>query len=139
MPGTPDTTPHRAHLRLLWPEWQGAGAAMVGHLAPEFPLDAARRAHTVGTTVLQAVLPPSDGPVATVPVSLGDPGGELGAGERDPTGRDGGRDGGREQRGHLRAAVTPAPRSTGSPATLQGAADVVHVQQVLRGFPLIDG
>ncbi|MEU2287279.1 arginase family protein [Streptomyces sp. NPDC013178] len=73
---TTDTTAHGAHLRLLWPEWQGAGADMVGHLAPEFPLDAARRAYTVGTTVLQAVLPQHDGPVATVPVPLDDPDGE---------------------------------------------------------------
>lgn len=61
-----------SHLRLLWPEWQGAGAAMVGTLAPEFPPDVARRAYTVGTTVLASVLPPHDGPVATVPVPLDD-------------------------------------------------------------------
>ncbi|MFC8146444.1 arginase family protein [Streptomyces paradoxus] len=78
MPGTTtDTTAHGSHLRLIWPEWQGAGADMAGRLAPEFPLDVARRGYTVGTTVLGAVLPQHDGPVATVPVPLGDPGGEV--------------------------------------------------------------
>ncbi|MET8977350.1 arginase family protein [Streptomyces sp. NPDC004539] len=62
-----------AHLRLLWPDWQGAGADVVGQLAPEFPLDVARRAYTVGTAVLTAVMPPHDGPVAAVPVPLEDP------------------------------------------------------------------
>ncbi|MBB3074065.1 hypothetical protein [Streptomyces violarus] len=31
------------HLRLAWPQWQGAGAAVVEELGPEFPLDTARR------------------------------------------------------------------------------------------------
>ncbi|MFE5797026.1 arginase family protein [Streptomyces sp. NPDC056503] len=74
-----DPTPSASgtHLRLLWPEWQGAGADVVGELAGEFPLDVARRAYTVGTTVLAAVLPPHDGPVATVPVPLDDPGEDV--------------------------------------------------------------
>lgn len=42
-----------------------AGAAVVKELAPEFPLDAAHRCSTVGTAVLEAVLPPHDGPTAT--------------------------------------------------------------------------
>ena len=62
------------HLRLIWPEWQGAGSTSVEALAPEFPFDVARRAYTVGTQVLQAVLPPHDGPTAVVPVGLGDEG-----------------------------------------------------------------
>ncbi|MGW8362590.1 arginase family protein [Streptomyces wedmorensis] len=77
-----DSTPSAAtesgsHLRLLWPEWQGAGAGVVGELAGEFPLDVARLAYTVGTTVLAAVLPEHDGPVATVPVPLDDPGTDV--------------------------------------------------------------
>ncbi|MFF3850613.1 arginase family protein [Streptomyces sp. NPDC002328] len=76
-PTPSDTAEPGTHLRLLWPEWQGAGADVVGELAPEFPLDVARRAYTVGTTVLAAVLPAHDGPVATVPVPLGDPGEEV--------------------------------------------------------------
>ncbi|MGX1566706.1 arginase family protein [Streptomyces sp. NPDC055506] len=68
------TTLADAHLRLVWPQWQGAGAAVVGELAPEFPLDTARRGYAVGTAVLEAVLPPHDGPTATVPVTLTDDG-----------------------------------------------------------------
>jgi arginase len=34
-----------ANLRLLWPQWQGAGTSSVAALAPEFPLDVARRRH----------------------------------------------------------------------------------------------
>ncbi|WP_046732086.1 arginase family protein [Streptomyces humi] len=62
------------HLRLLWPQWQGAGAAVVEELAPEFPLGIARRGYAVGTTVLEAVLPPHQGPTATVPVTMSDDG-----------------------------------------------------------------
>ena len=45
------------HLRLVWPQWQGAGTESVRSLAPEFPFDIARRGYSVGTKVLQAVLP----------------------------------------------------------------------------------
>ncbi|MEU9982157.1 arginase family protein [Streptomyces sp. NPDC050856] len=75
-----DTTPAGTspspggHLRLVWPQWQGAGAAVVEECAPEFPLDVARRGYTVGTKVLEAVLPPHDGPTATVSVTLSDDG-----------------------------------------------------------------
>ncbi|MFD8004273.1 hypothetical protein [Streptomyces mirabilis] len=40
------------HLRLLWPQWQGAGASMVEPLVPELPLDIVRRGYAVGTAVL---------------------------------------------------------------------------------------
>ncbi|MGW0828142.1 arginase family protein [Streptomyces sp. NPDC002845] len=66
-------------LRLLWPQWQGAGASVVQELAPEFPLPVARRGYAVGTAVLEAVLPPHDGSTAAVPVSMSDEGME----ERD--------------------------------------------------------
>jgi arginase len=62
------------HLRLVWPEWQGAGSSSVRELASEFPFDISRRGYTVGTRVLQAVLPEHDGPTVTVPVPLGDEG-----------------------------------------------------------------
>lgn len=62
------------HLRLVWPEWQGAGSSSVRALAPEFPFDIARRGYTVGTKVLQAVLPEHAGPTAFVPVDLDDAG-----------------------------------------------------------------
>ncbi len=62
------------HLRLLWPQWQGAGTSSVEALAPEFPLDVARRGYAVGTAVLEAVLPPHDGPTVTAPVAMSDDG-----------------------------------------------------------------
>jgi arginase family enzyme len=66
-------------LRLLWPQWQGAGSVSVRELASEFPFDVARRGYAVGSAVLGAVLPAHNGPTATVPVGLGDNGVE----ERD--------------------------------------------------------
>lgn len=62
------------HLRLIWPQWQGAGSSSVRELAPEFPFEVARRGYAVGTRVLQAVLPDHDGPTAVVPVEMGDRG-----------------------------------------------------------------
>ena len=50
-------------LRLLWPQWQGAGISSVAELAAEFPLDVARRGYAVGSAVLQAVLSAHDAPV----------------------------------------------------------------------------
>ena len=67
------------HLRLVWPQWQGAGTESVRSPAPEFPFDIARRGYSVGTKVLQAVLPEHDGPTAIVPVEMGD----IGLEERD--------------------------------------------------------
>jgi arginase len=61
-------------LRLLWPQWQGAGAKSIRELASEFPFDVARRGYVVGSAVLDAVLPPHDGPTAAAPVSVGDEG-----------------------------------------------------------------
>ena len=66
--------PSDTHLRLIWPQWQGAGTGSVRDLAPEFPFDVARRGYAVGTKVLQAVLPEHDGPTAVVPVEMGDRG-----------------------------------------------------------------
>ncbi|WP_152361331.1 arginase family protein [Microlunatus speluncae] len=62
------------HLRLVWPQWQGAAGETVRALAPEFPFDVARRGYAIGTKVLQAVLPDHAGPTAVVPVELGDVG-----------------------------------------------------------------
>jgi arginase len=61
-------------LRLLWPQWQGAGTSSVEAFASEFPLDVARRGYAVGTAVLQAVLPPHEGPTVTAPVTMSDEG-----------------------------------------------------------------
>ncbi|WP_248243340.1 arginase family protein [Microbacterium kunmingense] len=65
------------HLRLVWPQWQGAGSSSVRALASEFPFDVARRGYAVGTAVLEAILPPHVGPTAVVPVATGDDGLEL--------------------------------------------------------------
>ena len=58
--------------------WYGlsgrAPAARACALAPEFAFEVARRGYAVGATVLEAVLPPHDGPTATVPVSMSDDG-----------------------------------------------------------------
>lgn len=64
-------------LRLLCPQWQGAGTSSVRTLASEFPFDVARRGYAVGSAVLAAVLPPGDGPTASAPVTMGDEGLEL--------------------------------------------------------------
>jgi arginase len=64
-------------LRLVWPQWQGAGTSSVRELAPEFPFDVARRGYAVGSAVLAAVLPDHDGPTAAVPVTMDDTGLEL--------------------------------------------------------------
>lgn len=73
-PPTPAT-----HLRLIWPQWQGAGSSSVRELSPDFPYDVARRGYSVGTKVLQAVLPDHDGPTRVVPVDMSD----RGLAERD--------------------------------------------------------
>lgn len=64
----------RLHLRLIWPQWQGAGSATVHELFADQPLDGARRGYVVGTKVLQAIIPNHDGPTAEVPVSMSDEG-----------------------------------------------------------------
>ena len=64
-------------LRLLWPQWQGAGTSSVLELAPEFPFDVARRGYAVGSAVLAAVLPANDGPTASARVAMDDEGLEL--------------------------------------------------------------
>jgi hypothetical protein len=66
-------------LRLLWPQWQGAGSSSVRQFASEFPFDVARRGYAVGSAILDAVLAPHDGPTARAPVTMGDEGVE----ERD--------------------------------------------------------
>lgn len=61
-------------LRLVWPQWQGAGTSSVRSLAAEFPFEVARRGYAVGSAVLEAVLPEHAGPTARVPVEFGDAG-----------------------------------------------------------------
>ena len=60
-------------LRLVWPQWQSATAANAAQLLPEVDPALARRGYVVGAKVLQAVLPPHDGPTEVVDVALTDP------------------------------------------------------------------
>ena len=60
-------------LRLVWPQWQGAGRDNVASLLPGFPLTAARHGYVTDSRVLDAVLPRHSGPTETVPVSLEEP------------------------------------------------------------------
>lgn len=57
-------------LRLVWPQWQGAGPEVVAELYPDVPLAEAQRAYALGSEVLQLILPAHDGPTAEVPVRL---------------------------------------------------------------------
>ena len=57
-------------LRLVWPQWQGAGTTSVRELASEFPFEVGRRGYAVGAAVLHAVLPPHPCPTAEVPVTM---------------------------------------------------------------------
>src|SRR2546426_2068843 len=59
-------------LRLVWPQWQGAGVESIREFFSEVPLEEARRGYAVGAAVLGAVLPAHSGPTALVPVSSGD-------------------------------------------------------------------
>jgi arginase len=51
-----------ANLGLIWPQWQGGRTSSVREFASEFPFDVARRGYAMGSAVLEAVLPPQDGP-----------------------------------------------------------------------------
>src|SRR3712207_7700288 len=62
------------NLRRLWPQWRGPGASSGEAFASEFPLDVARRGYAVGTAVLEAVLPPHEGPTVSAPVAMSDDG-----------------------------------------------------------------
>jgi arginase len=62
------------HLRLIWPQWQGAGTASVEAFADGLPLEVIRRGYAVGAMVLNAVLPPHAGPTEVVPTEMSDRG-----------------------------------------------------------------
>lgn len=61
-------------LRLVWPQWQGAGVESIRRSFSEVPFEDARRGYAVGAAVLNAVLPVHNGPTALVPVESGDRG-----------------------------------------------------------------
>jgi hypothetical protein len=50
--------------------WHGKRAPVPS----EFPFDVGRRGYAVGAAVLEAVLPPHDGPTVTAPVTMTDEG-----------------------------------------------------------------
>lgn len=56
-------------LRLVWPQWQGAGRNGVAEMLSDFSLDEARCGYAFGSRVLQAILPDHDGPTEVVPVA----------------------------------------------------------------------
>ncbi|MBT8163162.1 MULTISPECIES: arginase family protein [Arthrobacter] len=61
---------HANSLRLLWPQWQGAAPDVVGTLAPELPLPAAQTGYSLGTRILDLLVPEAAGQrTETVPVS----------------------------------------------------------------------
>ncbi|WP_291480462.1 arginase family protein [Corynebacterium sp.] len=55
-------------LRLIWPQWQGAGHSVATAALPGFPPDDARRGYALGAQVAQAILPDHHGPTEVVPV-----------------------------------------------------------------------
>lgn len=61
-------------LRLVWPQWQGAGRGNVAGPLPEFRPALARHGYAVGSHVLDAVLPEHQGPSEIVPVGRDEPG-----------------------------------------------------------------
>lgn len=65
-------------LRLVWPQWQGAGRDNVAELLREFTLPQARRGYGVGARVLDAILPSHAGPTELVPVAAADDEGSTG-------------------------------------------------------------
>jgi arginase len=62
-------------LRLLWPQWQGAAPDVVGTLAPELPLPVAHTGYSLGTRILDLLLPEVPGQrTEVVPVAAYSPG-----------------------------------------------------------------
>jgi arginase len=55
-------------LRLVWPQWQGAGPEVVAALTPELPFAQAQLGYHLGSRMLQMLAPSPTGPVAVVPV-----------------------------------------------------------------------
>ncbi|UQN29163.1 arginase family protein [Brachybacterium kimchii] len=68
------THPDRSDtLRLVWPQWQGAGRENVTSLLPEFPAPVARHGYVVGSRILDAIIPAHDGPTEHVVVEMSEP------------------------------------------------------------------
>lgn len=56
-------------LRLIWPQWQGAGPSTVASLTPELPFPAAQLGYHLGSHLLQWLAPAATGPEHVVPVA----------------------------------------------------------------------
>jgi hypothetical protein len=118
----------------------------------------ARRGYAVGSAVLEAVLPPHEGPTATAPVAMGDDGLALVDGVEakavivDQPAR---AVAVIEQHAPARIATLGASAPSASPpsphwrtatattwrfcGSTRSPRQVMHLQQVLEGFPLISG
>ena len=55
-------------LRLVWPQWQGAGRENISGLLPRHPYSLARRGYETGAKVIKAILLPHAGPTEVVAV-----------------------------------------------------------------------
>lgn len=58
-------------LRLVWPQWQGAGQSNVTDLLPSFEADDARHGYAFGARVIRTILPDHAGPTEVVAVPDG--------------------------------------------------------------------
>lgn len=59
-------------LRLVWPQWQGAGSSGVPSMLSDLPPEAVRSSYAVGTWVLDALIPSPNLLTEYVPVSMTD-------------------------------------------------------------------
>src|SRR5262245_37967382 len=59
-------------LRLVWPQWQGAGVESIREFFSEVPFEEAGRGYEIGAALLNAVLLAHSGPTAVVAVESGD-------------------------------------------------------------------
>lgn len=65
-----DTAPTVTTLRLLWPQWQGAAPEVVAALAPELPAPLAQTGYSLGTRILDLLVPAAENQrTAVVPVA----------------------------------------------------------------------
>jgi arginase len=63
------TTAPAGSLRLLWPQWQGAGPDSVAALAAELPSPLAHTGYSLGTRILDLLVPDNSQRTAVVPVA----------------------------------------------------------------------
>jgi Arginase/agmatinase/formimionoglutamate hydrolase, arginase family len=54
-------------LRLIWPQWQGAGSTSIDAFKGDLSFEVVRQAYSAGTNILQSILPTHEGPSEVVP------------------------------------------------------------------------